>query len=68
MSDYLYLGKKVSDYSLQELQNILNSLNEAEAKREIAKTHEKFKKMAFPPPNPEFVKLKSEIEKVINNA
>lgn len=63
-----YLGKELSEYSLQELTNILNHLNEQLASRAEASLHEKFKKMEFPPVNPEFTKLKNEIEKVINNA
>jgi hypothetical protein len=69
MSDYIYLGRAISQYSLQELQTVLNSLNAALARREAASKHEKFttgsngkQAMEFPPPNPEFLKLKNEIE------
>ena len=69
MSDYKYLDKFLAQYSLQELQTILNSLDAAEARREEASKHPKFttgingkQAMEFPPPNPEFLKLKNEIE------
>lgn len=57
-----YLSKPISDLDLWALGEILSSLKAAEEKREAASKHEKFKKMEFPPPNPEFLKLKSAIE------
>jgi len=63
--DYIYLGKALSSYDVWALSAILQSLKDAEAKREEARSHDKFKKMAFPPPNPEFVKLKNAIEEEI---
>lgn len=57
-----YLGKPLSDYNLLELGEILTSLNVAEQKREEASKHEKFKKMKFPPINPEFLKLKEAVQ------
>ncbi len=68
---YIYCGQPVSSYSLWDLGNILQSLLDAEAKREQAKTHPKFDKNSskfigeLPPPNPEFLKLKSAIENEI---
>lgn len=65
-----YLDKEIKDYSLWDLQGIKTSLKAAEAKREEASKHEKFTKtdgkaMEFPPPNPNFIKLKSAIEEEI---
>lgn len=57
-----YLGKPISDYDLWALGEILMSFKSAEDKRKAASKHEKFKKMEFPPINPEFLKLKSAIE------
>lgn len=62
---YLYCGQPVSSYSLWDLGNILQSLLDAEDKRDKASKHPKFEKMEFPPPNPEFLKLKSAIENEI---
>ncbi len=65
---YIYCGKALSEYSLWDLGVIEKSLKDAEAKREEASKHHKFDKiknkkaMEFPPPNPEFLKLKSAIE------
>jgi len=67
VAEYIYCGKPLSAYSLWDLGLIAQSLLDAEAKREVASTHEKFKNMDFPPPNPEFVKLKSAIEAEIRN-
>jgi hypothetical protein len=61
----IYNGKPLSEYSLWELGLIEQSLKEAEAKREEAKKHTKFEKMEFPPPNPEFLKLKFAVEEEI---
>ena len=69
----IYLGKEISDYPLQELELIWLSLKAAVDKREEASKHIKFNedreirgkrvpKMNFPPPNPEFLKLKEAIE------
>ncbi len=68
---YVYCGKPVSAYSLWELGKIEQSLLDAEARREEASKHPKFDKNnaktvgSFPPPNPEFLKLKSAIENEI---
>ena len=74
MTDYThYAGKPIADLDLWELGKILNRLNEAEARRDAAAKHAKFNvdreiqgkkvlKMDFPPPNPEFSKLKNAIE------
>lgn len=60
-----HVGKPISDYSLEQLSAILKSLEDAEAKREEARKHPKFQKMAFPSINPEFLKLKIAIEEEI---
>ena len=63
-----YLNKDLSTYSLPQLQVILSGLQAAETKRNEAASHHKFDKShpkyvgSFPPPNPEFLKLKSAIE------
>ena len=67
MTDYEYLGRAITHYSLQELQTVLASLNASIARREEAAKHDKFKKMEFPPPNPAFLELKNEIELEIKN-
>ena len=63
----IYKGKELSEHSLWDLgklKEILASLEEAENRREIASKHLKFDKvnnkkaMEFPPPNPEFLKIK----------
>lgn len=70
---YIYCGQPVSSYSLWELGAIKQSLLDAEARREVASKHPKFDKNnsknvgSFPPPNPEFLKLKSAIETEIRN-
>lgn len=60
-----YNGTPLSALSLWELGQIEKSLNEAQAKREEASKHPKFDKMQFPPINPEFLKLKADIENEI---
>jgi hypothetical protein len=71
-----YGTKEISDYSLWELQQIQARLKNADDKREEASQHPKFNvvreiggknipKMEFPPPNPEFLKLKLAIEEEI---
>lgn len=73
-----YLGKEISEYSLETLQAFKALMDEALAKREIASKHEKFNtdvvrnnikipKMEFPPINPEFLKIKTEIEQAIES-
>ena len=63
-----YLNKDLSTYSLPQLQVILSGLQAAEDRRNEASKHPKFDKShpkyvgSFPPPNPEFLKLKSAIE------
>lgn len=67
----IYAGKELSDYDLWALGIILGSLHAAEKRREQASKHPKFDKfnnqkaMEFPPPNPAFLNLKSEVEKEI---
>ena len=67
----MYGGKPLSDYNLWELGLIKKSLKEAEDKRDEASKHRKFDKNssknvgAFPPPNHEFLKLKTAIEEEI---
>ncbi len=53
-----YLSKPLSDYTLEQLKNILAQYNDAMAKREEASKHDKFTKgvgnkkaMPFPPPS-----------------
>lgn len=66
--DYIYCGQPLSSLSLWDLGLIEKSLKEAEAKREEASKHPKFNKNhdkyvgEFPPPNPEFLKLKNAVE------
>lgn len=60
-----YNGKLISSYDVWALGTILKSMNDALAKREEARTNKKFDKMAFPTPNPEFLKLKTAIEEEI---
>lgn len=59
--EYIYNGKPLSAYELSELITIGKNLKDAEAKREEASKHPKFQKMQFPPPNPEFLKLKNAV-------
>jgi len=67
MSEYYYLGAPLSTYSLWELGQFLKSFVDAEKKRKEAKNHEKLKKrnIKLPPPNPEYLKLKSAIDNEI---
>jgi len=66
-----YNGKPLSAYNLWELGLIEQSLKQAHAKREEAGKHLKFDKLNnkkaldFPPPNPEFLKLKNAIAEEI---
>lgn len=62
-----YNGKELSDFSSDQLSAILKHMQDAEAKREEVRSHEKFKKMEFPPINPEFLKIKIAIEEEIRN-
>lgn len=63
-----YGGKELSEYSLWELGIIERDIKTSLAKREEASRHKKFDKlnnkqaMEFPPINPEFLKLKDEVE------
>ena len=68
--DY-YLGKALGDYSTEELKNILLGLEHHHNNREAARPMfsqdrqvkgAKVKKIQFPPPNPNFIKLKVAIE------
>lgn len=77
MSEQEYNGKPLSSYNLWELGLIEQSLKQAEVRRNEASKHPKFDKNksknvgALPPPNPEFLKLKTAIEEEIrkrNNA
>jgi hypothetical protein len=74
--EYIYCGKPLSAYSSWDLIVIDRSLKDAELRREEASKHPKFNvdseannkkvpKMQFPPPNPEFLKLKIAIEEEI---
>lgn len=73
-----YKGKKLADFDLWELELAIKEFEEAETKRENASKHHKFDKvnnkkaMNFPPPNPQYLKLKTaihqEFEKRKNNA
>lgn len=60
-----YGDRELETYDLWALGEILQKLLEAEQKRDKASKHPKFLKMEFPPPNPEFLKLKNEVEKEI---
>ena len=67
----IYNGKELSNYPLWDLGLIEKSLKEAEARRNEASKHHKFDKVRnkkaieFPPPNPEFLKLKEAVEEAI---
>ena len=67
MPEYFYQGAPLSSYSLWELGQFEKSFIEADKKREEASTHEKLIKrnIKLPPPNPEYLKLKSAIENEI---
>ena len=66
-----YGGKLLSQYSLWELGQFLERMEKAEEQREKASKHKKFDKandkkaMEFPPPNPEYFKIKNAIEEEI---
>ncbi len=60
-----YAGKPLSSYDVWALGAILKSMNDALSKREESRLYKKFRKMEFPPPNPEFLKLKIAIEEEI---
>lgn len=66
-----YGGKEISEYDLWELGDIEKTFKDAMNRRDAASKHEKFDKtknknaMEFPPINPEFLKLKDEVEKEI---
>lgn len=66
-----YLGKPLASYTLWELGAIKTNFDNAMLKREQASSHIKFdainnkKAMVFPPPNPQFLKLKSAVEEEI---
>ncbi len=66
-------GKPLGDYSSDQLKMILGHMADVLKSRDIASQHSKFnrdmnvngvvrKKMEFPPVNPNFTKLKEEIE------
>lgn len=61
----IYKGQELATYDLWDLGQILADLELAVAKRTEASNHPKFQKMQFPPPNPEFLKLKTEVENLI---
>lgn len=78
MPEYFYRGQPLSSYSLWDLGLIEKSIKEAIAKREEASNHPKFntdrndngktiKKILFPSPNIEFLKLKDAVETEIKN-
>lgn len=62
MSEFEYKGKSLTDYTLWELGEIAVTLTEAEDRRIAASTNTKFEKMEFPPINPNFVKLKNQVQ------
>jgi len=68
-----YQGKPLTSFFTSQLEAILKGLQEAEEKRNEASKHPKFDKShdkyvgSFPPPNPEFLKLKSAIEEEIES-
>jgi len=68
-----YNNKDLKEYFTSELVVILSSLHDAEKKRNEAASHPKFDKShpkyvgSFPPPNPEFLKLKAEIIKELES-
>jgi len=69
----VYAGKFLHDHDLWELEKHMHDFLEAEKKRELASKHPKFDKknnkkaMDFPPPNPEYLKLKNAILKEIES-
>lgn len=78
MPEYFYRGTPLSSISLWDLGLIEKELKAALVKREEASKHPKFnvdreinkkviKKINFPPPNVEFLKLKDAIETEIKN-
>lgn len=73
MSEYFYRGQPLSSYTLWDLGLIEKTIQEALEARAIASEHVKFnldtkesgkviKKINFPPPNVEFLKLKDAVE------
>lgn len=66
-----YKGKDLTAFSDWELAQVVYDFEQAEKKREKASKHPKFDKltdnkaMEFPPPNPEYLKLKSAINQEI---
>ena len=68
-----YQNRELKEYFTSQLQAILSGLQAAETKRNKAASHHKFDKShpkyvgSFPPPNPEFLKLKSAIEEEIES-
>lgn len=72
----IHAGKDIKDFTLEQLEATLKSMEVAEAKRIEAGKHPKFNidrtrgtkkipKMEFPPTNPNFLKLKIEIQEEI---
>jgi hypothetical protein len=69
-----YLGKPLGDYSLLQLENILNHFEAMLTQRNEASRHEKFNKsvgkkkaMKFPPAGIAFCELKKAIEEEIKS-
>jgi hypothetical protein len=64
MPEYFYQSQPLSSYSLWELGQFLKTFIDADKRREDAANHERLKKrnIKLPPPNPEYLKLKSAIE------
>ena len=62
---YLHQGKPLADLDLWALGLLLDSLKAQELKRDDAREKLKARKIKLPPPNPEFVKLKNEVELAI---
>lgn len=62
---FLHQGKPLTDLDLWALGFLLDSLKAQELKRDEAREKLKARKIKLPPPNPEFVKLKNEVELAI---
>jgi hypothetical protein len=60
-----YQGREIKDFEDAQLLASYKYLDGLEKKRLEAASHEKFKKMEFPPANPEFVQIKNEMYKEI---
>ncbi len=54
--------KKPSELDDWTLMDAWNKCGQVMAQREKARSHDKFKKMEFPPPNPKFIEIMNSIE------